>query len=71
MLPALTALVSCLAGALLAGVTGAIAILPIVASYPIIERIWLQPLLEPDTMEKHEEIDEREHGEGEKPDAVV
>ena len=65
-LSTLTVLVSCLAGALLAGVTGAIAILPIVASYPIIERIWLRPLLEPDTVEKHEAIDEREHGE-EKP----
>jgi hypothetical protein len=56
-------LVSCLAGALLAGVTGAIAILPIVASYPIIERIWLRPLLEPDTVATHEAIDEHEHGE--------
>ena len=62
-LSTLTVLVSCLAGALLAGVIGAIAILPIVASYPIIERIWLRPLLEPDTVEKHEAIDEREHGE--------
>ena len=65
-LSTLTVLVSCLAGALLAGVTGALAILPIVASYPIIERIWLRPLLEPGTVEKHEAIDEQEHGE-EKP----
>jgi predicted PurR-regulated permease PerM len=62
-LSTLTVLVSCLAGALLAGVTGAIAILPIVASYPIIERIWLHPLLEPDTVATHESIDEHEHGE--------
>ena len=62
-LSTLTVLVSCLAGALIAGVTGAIAILPIVASYPIIERIWLRPLLEPDTVATHEAIDEREHGE--------
>ena len=61
-LSTLTVLISCLAGALLAGVTGAIVILPIVASYPIIERIWLRPILEPDTVEKHEAIDEREHG---------
>ncbi len=60
-LSTLTVLVACLAGALLAGIVGAIAILPIVASYPIIERIWLQPLLEPDTVAKHEAIDEREH----------
>ena len=65
-LSTLTVLISCLAGALLAGVTGAIAILPIVASYPIIERIWLRPLLEPDTIATHEAIDDREHGE-EKP----
>ncbi len=65
-LSTLTVLVSCLAGALLTGVTGAIAILPIVASYPIIERIWLRPLLEPDTVEKHQAIDDLEHGE-EKP----
>ncbi len=62
-LSTLTVLVSCLAGALLAGVTGAIVILPIVASYPIIERIWLRPLLEQDTIAKHEAIDELEHGE--------
>lgn len=62
-LSTLTVLISCLAGALLAGVTGAIAILPIVASYPIIERIWLRPLLEPDTVATHEAIDKREHGE--------
>jgi predicted PurR-regulated permease PerM len=62
-LSTLTVLVSCLAGALLAGVTGAIAILPIVASYPIIERIWLRPLLEPDTVATHEAIDDHEHGE--------
>lgn len=68
-LSTLTVLVSCLAGALLAGVTGAIAILPIVASYPIIERIWLRPLLESDTVATHEAIDEREHGE-EKPPLV-
>ena len=62
-LSTLTVLVSCLAGALLAGVTGAIAILPIVASYPIIERIWLRPLIGSDTVEKHDALDEREHGE--------
>jgi predicted PurR-regulated permease PerM len=62
-LSTLTVLVACLAGALLAGVTGAIAILPIVACYPIIERIWLRPLLEPDTVTTHEAIDEHEHGE--------
>jgi hypothetical protein len=50
-----------MAGALVAGVIGAIAVLPIVASYPIIERIWLRPHLESDTVAKHKEIDEKEH----------
>jgi predicted PurR-regulated permease PerM len=60
-LSTLTVLVSCMAGALVAGVIGAIAVLPIVASYPIIERIWLRPHLESDTVAKHKEIDEKEH----------
>jgi len=60
-LSTLTVLVSCMAAGLLAGVIGAIAILPIVASYPIIERIWLKRRLEPDTVAKHEQIDAEEH----------
>jgi predicted PurR-regulated permease PerM len=51
-LSTLTVLVSCMAGGLLAGVIGAIAILPLVASYPIVERIWLHSRLEPDTVSK-------------------
>jgi predicted PurR-regulated permease PerM len=60
-LSTLTVLVSCLAGALLAGIVGAIAVLPIVASYPIVERIWLRPHLEDDTVARHEELEEKEH----------
>ncbi|MEO7318089.1 MAG: AI-2E family transporter [Chthoniobacteraceae bacterium] len=60
-LSTLTVLVSCMAAALVAGVIGAIAILPIVASYPIIERIWLKRHLEPDTVARHEKIDAEEH----------
>jgi predicted PurR-regulated permease PerM len=60
-LSTLTVLVSCMAAALVAGVVGAIAILPIVASYPIIERIWLKRHLEPDTVAKHEQIDAEKH----------
>lgn len=59
-LSSLTVLISCLAAGLLAGVIGVIVVLPIVASYPVLERIWLRPYLEPDTVEKHAEIDE--HG---------
>lgn len=57
-LSTLTVLVSCMAAGLVAGVVGIIIVLPIVASYPIVERIWLKPYLERDTVKKHEEIDE-------------
>ena len=60
-LSTLTVLVSCMAAALIVGVVGAIVILPIVASYPIIERIWLRRHLEADTVSKHIEIDAEEH----------
>jgi predicted PurR-regulated permease PerM len=60
-LSTLTVLVSCMAAGLVAGVVGAIAILPIVASYPIIERIWLGRHLEADTVAKHDWIDAEEH----------
>jgi predicted PurR-regulated permease PerM len=60
-LSTLTVLVSCMAAALVAGVIGAIVILPIVASYPIIERIWLRRHLEADTVAKHTQIDAEEH----------
>jgi predicted PurR-regulated permease PerM len=55
-LSTLTVLVSCMAAAMVAGIAGAIAILPMVASYPIIERLWLRRRLEPDTVAKHEQI---------------
>ncbi len=60
-LSTLTVLVSCMAAALVAGVVGAIAILPIIASYPIVERIWLKRHLEADTVTKHAQIDAEEH----------
>jgi predicted PurR-regulated permease PerM len=41
----LTVLLGLLAGALLAGIPGALAALPIIASYAAIERIWLKPFL--------------------------
>ncbi len=44
-----------LAGGMLAGVVGAIAVLPIVAVYPVVERYWLAPKLAPDTVKKHGE----------------
>jgi len=57
-LSTLTVLVSVMAAGMLAGIIGAISVLPIVASYPIVERRWLRRHLEPDTVTKHKEIDE-------------
>jgi len=61
-LSTLTVLISCLAAGLVAGVIGVIIVLPVVASYPVLERYWLHPHLEPDTLEKHVAIDVQEHG---------
>jgi hypothetical protein len=38
---------------LLAGVEGAIAILPVVASYPIIEKIWLKKVVRSQAISEH------------------
>jgi predicted PurR-regulated permease PerM len=62
-LSTLTVLVCCLAAGLLAGVAGVILVLPIVASYPILERIWLQPYLQRGTVQKHDQIEAEEHPE--------
>lgn len=43
------------AGGVIAGVVGAITVLPLVAAYPVVERLWLAPKLEPDTVTAHEE----------------
>jgi predicted PurR-regulated permease PerM len=61
-LSTLTVLISCLAAGMIAGVIGVIIVLPVVASYPVLERFWLRPHLEPDTVQKHETIDTQEHG---------
>lgn len=50
----LTVLLGLLAGALLAGIPGALAALPVIASYTAIERIWLKPFLRDGVSEKHE-----------------
>ncbi len=62
-LSTLTVLVSCMAAGLVAGVVGALVILPLVASYPIIERIWLRRFLDVDTVNIHARIDAEEHPE--------
>jgi predicted PurR-regulated permease PerM len=61
-LSTLTVLISCLAAGMIAGMIGVIIVLPVVASYPVLERYWLRPHLEPDTVEKHGAIDVQEHG---------
>jgi predicted PurR-regulated permease PerM len=61
-LSTLTVLISCLAAGMVAGLIGVIIVLPVVASYPVLERYWLRPHLEPDTVEKHVAIDTQEHG---------
>jgi predicted PurR-regulated permease PerM len=55
-LPTLAVLLAIMAGALLAGVPGAVAILPFVAAYPAIERLFLAEKLAPDTVRKHEQM---------------
>jgi predicted PurR-regulated permease PerM len=56
----LAVLIGCLVAGYLAGPLAILFALPIVASYPVIERIWLKPYLATDTVEKHEEA--REEG---------
>ncbi len=53
-LSTLSVLLGLLAGTLLAGIPGALAALPVIASYAAIERIWLQPFLRDGVSEKHE-----------------
>lgn len=60
-LSTLTVLVTCVVAGLLAGVIGVIVALPIVACYPVVERVWLRPYLERDTVAKHERLDAKEH----------
>lgn len=62
----LTVLLGLLAGTLLAGIAGALAALPVIASYAAIERIWLKPFLRDGVSEKHEQQKDQEFGE--KPD---
>jgi predicted PurR-regulated permease PerM len=55
-LSTLAVLLAIMAGGLLAGVPGAVAILPFVAAYPAIERLFLAEKLAPDTVRKHEQM---------------
>jgi predicted PurR-regulated permease PerM len=58
-LSTLTVLLAVTVGGVLQGVMGAVLILPFVAAYPIVERIWLREQLPEDTQAIHEAIEER------------
>jgi predicted PurR-regulated permease PerM len=57
-LSTLTVLLAIMVGGTLQGVAGAILILPFVAAYPIVERLWLRDKLPEDTVARHEELAE-------------
>ncbi len=59
----LTVLLGLLAGSMVAGIAGALASLPIVASYGAVETIWLKPFLREGVAEKHEKQKDEEFGE--------
>jgi predicted PurR-regulated permease PerM len=54
-LSTLAVLVSMIAGGMVAGVVGAIGILPLVAAYPALESLWLSHELEPKVVKDHQE----------------
>lgn len=54
-LSTLAVLLSMIAGGMVAGVIGAIGILPLVAAYPALESLWLAPELEPKVVKDHQE----------------
>jgi predicted PurR-regulated permease PerM len=56
----LVVLISLLAAGMLGGVLPMIIILPVVASYPIIEKIWMRPYLGDRVIEKHAQETESE-----------
>ena len=50
----LAVLVSMIAGGMVAGIFGAIAVLPLVAAYPALEVLWLSRQLEPNVVKDHQ-----------------
>jgi hypothetical protein len=49
----LAVLLALMVGTALQGVIGAVLVLPLVAAYPIIERIWLRGYLNPEVLKDH------------------
>jgi predicted PurR-regulated permease PerM len=56
-LSTLAVLLALLVGGTLQGIVGAVLVLPIVAAYPIIERIWLEDYLAPEVLADHEALE--------------
>ena len=54
-LSTLAVLLSMIAGGMVAGVIGAIGILPLVAAYPALESLWLAREIEPEVVRDHQE----------------
>lgn len=63
-LSTLAVLIALVVGGTLAGVMGAVLILPIVAAYPIIEKIWLRDFLSDEVLEDHENLADAEGAKG-------
>lgn len=55
-LSTLTVLLALMVGGTLQGLVGALLVLPVVAAYPIIERIWLREYLAPDVLADHKAL---------------
>jgi predicted PurR-regulated permease PerM len=55
-LSTLAVLLALVAGNTLAGLIGAVLVLPLVAAYPIIERIWLAQYLNPEVIKDHKAL---------------
>jgi predicted PurR-regulated permease PerM len=53
-LSTLAVIVAMIAGGMVAGVIGAVAVLPLVAAYPALEILWLSPQLEPEVVKDHQ-----------------
>jgi predicted PurR-regulated permease PerM len=61
-LSALTVLLAVTVGGALQGIAGMVLILPLVAAYPIVERLWLRPLVGSDTVTDHQRLEHDETG---------
>jgi predicted PurR-regulated permease PerM len=70
-LSTLTVVLSFAVGGTLQGVAGALLILPVVAAWPIVERIWLREKLPDDTIEMHDRLESEDGEESEEATSEV